>query len=162
MDPLDEHICRLCFNDALSVVNIYDNLEANIPEILSKHIGEVIATLSKDLKQSISLRRRYIHKESTLWRRNHFEKEPLFFHFFAVPLNVCFIFRLARWMYCRNSFVPAATRQSMNFMHFTTAHISHNKISLENWWKLSKTTAKALSLLLINAVRLLIMDTPTG
>lgn len=42
MDPFGGHICRLCFSDRLSLIDIYDGCEANIPEILNKHIGEVI------------------------------------------------------------------------------------------------------------------------
>lgn len=40
-EPLEMHICRLCFGEGLSLMSIYGDRTANIPEMLSQHIGEV-------------------------------------------------------------------------------------------------------------------------
>lgn len=45
MEVFSEQVCRLCFTNGLPLVNIYDAGEAQIREIVTKHIGEVIRNL---------------------------------------------------------------------------------------------------------------------
>lgn len=41
LNTLKTHICRLCFRDVRSLVNIFNDCEANILEMLNEHIGQV-------------------------------------------------------------------------------------------------------------------------
>lgn len=54
-DPLETRICRLCFIGQLSLVSIYDECQANIPEMLSEHIGEVDILASYLCKKAVHI-----------------------------------------------------------------------------------------------------------
>lgn len=41
MEMLETRVCRLCFSTENQLIDIFDDFEANIPYVLTKHIGEV-------------------------------------------------------------------------------------------------------------------------
>lgn len=115
LNTLKTHICRLCFRDVRSLVNIFNDCEANILEMLNEHIGQVGLPIN--------------------WRKWRILAHDL-------PFSSITPHRWQKWTCFRSTFAADALSKSPTFTSFIVTSKRRNERSSRNWWKMNRTWVK--------------------